>query len=256
MNAAELLTALSDGKRVYGTLVTSTSPLWPEAVRKTGVDFVFIDTEHIPIGRGECSLMCQVYKAMGLAPIVRIPYPDPHQASIALDGGAVGVIAPYVETVEQAKALGAAVKMRPLKGERVRKILDGEECEQELAAYLARRNADNILMLNIESRPALDALDDILRVPQLDAVVIGPHDLSCSLGIPEQYRHPAFDSAVRQIVRKARNAGVAVGIHYWEIDQIVQWAGEGLSVVIYSSDVRSFAESISRDLSRIKEALG
>lgn len=200
--------------------------------------------------------MCQVYKAIGLAPIVRIPSPDPYQACIALDGGAVGVIAPYVETVEQVKALRAAVKMRPLKGQRAQRILSGsEECERELANYLARRNADSILMVNIESRPALDALDEILRVPQLDAVIIGPHDLSCSLGIPEQYHHPAFDSAVRQIIRKARDAGVAVGVHYWAIDQIVQWARDGLNVIIYSSDIRSFAESISTDLQTIKDAL-
>ncbi|MGQ9523762.1 MAG: HpcH/HpaI aldolase family protein [Armatimonadota bacterium] len=257
MNGRELLAALRQGKRVYGTLVTSASPLWPQAVSSAGVDFVFIDTEHIPIGRDVLSSMCQVYRAVGLAPIVRISSPDPHQASAVLDGGAEGVLAPYIETAQQVQELRGAVKLRPLKGERLRKVLSGEEeCEQELADYLARRNDGNLLLLNVESRPALDALDDILAVPQVDGVVIGPHDLTCSLGIPEQYHHPVFESAVRRIIQKARAVSTAAGIHYWEAGRLAEWAKEGLNLIIYSSDMRCFAESMARDLAAIKGAVG
>src|SRR5262249_536207 len=154
------------------------------------------------------SWMCRTYRAMNIAPIVRIPAPDPYQATMALDGGACGIIAPYVETVEQVEALRGAVKFRPLKGKKLQNVLDGkEELNEELESYMEEKRNSQLLIINIESGPALEALDDLLNVPDLDAVLIGPHDLSCSLGVPEQYRHPKFDQAVREILQKARVAG-------------------------------------------------
>ncbi|MBO0799089.1 MAG: aldolase, partial [Blastocatellia bacterium] len=93
MNGRELIKALHDGRRVYGTMIVSTSPHWPAAVKSAGADFVFIDTEHIAIDRTTLAWMCQTYRAIGLAPIVRIPAPDPFQATVALDNGANGVLA-------------------------------------------------------------------------------------------------------------------------------------------------------------------
>jgi len=72
-----------------------------------------------------------------------------------------------------------------------------------------------LLIVNIESVPAMEALDEILAVPGLDAVLIGPHDLSCNLGLPERYEHPDFLNACETIFRKARAAGLGGGIHFW-----------------------------------------
>ena len=188
MNGRELSSALKSGRRVYGTLITSASPRWVSAVQGLQLDYVFIDTEHIPIDRRTLAWMCQAYRGIGAAPIVRIPSPDPYQACMVLDGGAAGVIAPYVESPGQVRALRGAVKLRPLKGRRLQRILAREEQpEPRLAEYLADRNASSVLIVNIESRPAMDALDEILAVDGLDAVLIGPHDLSLNLGVPEQY---------------------------------------------------------------------
>ncbi|TDF99872.1 aldolase [Paenibacillus piri] len=249
---------MQQGGRVYGTLIVSTSPRWPAEVKKLDLDFVFLDTEHMSMDRDQLSWMCRTYEALGMAPIVRIPYPDPHQATIALDAGASGVVAPYVETVEQVVALRGAVKMRPLKGRKLQRMLDGSEAaEPELAVYLEDYNERHLMIVNIESGPALEALDDILAVPGLDAVLIGPHDLSCSLGVPEQYRHPVFTEAVETIIKKARAAGVAAGIHYFfGVDQEIGWGKEGLNLFIHASDMTAFAESMSRDLQTIKQSLG
>jgi hypothetical protein len=102
--------------RLYGTLIVSPSPHWVPVVASLGLDFVFIDTEHIPLDREKLAWMCQAYHAVGLPPIVRITSPDPYEACVALDGGAVGIVAPYVETPEQVRELVGAVKKRPLKG--------------------------------------------------------------------------------------------------------------------------------------------
>lgn len=258
MNGRELVAALHEGQRVYGTLITCTAPYWPGAIRNVGLDFVFIDTEHIPIDRHTLTWMCQVYRANGLAPIVRIPEPDPYRACMALDGGASGIIAPYVETVEQVRALRGAVKWRPLKGQRLADIIEGRiEPEPALVEYLGQRNSGNALIINIESVPAIKALDELLAVPQVDAVLIGPHDLSISLGLPEQYRHPTFDRAVRDIIRRARARGIGAGIHFSTgIDQEIAWAQEeGANLIIHSSDISICQQGMLDDFGTLRKAL-
>jgi 4-hydroxy-2-oxoheptanedioate aldolase len=258
MNGAELAAALRNGTRVYGTCVVSTSPKWPAMIAGVGLDFVFLDTEHMPLQREQLAWMCQAFSALNLAPIVRIPEPDPYRACMALDGGAEGVIAPYVESVDQVRALRGAVKFRPLKGRRLYSILEGrEEPEPQLAAYLQSRNAGKVMIVNIESVPALEALDDVLAVPDVDALLVGPHDLSLNLGIPEQYDHPRFNQAVSMIIRKARSKNVGVGIHYsFGIEKEIAWGREGANLILHSSDYFLVKEAIENDLQRFRQAFG
>ena len=257
MTPATLRQRLIAGDTLFGTLIVSPSARWPEAVCGCGLDFVFIDTEHIALDRADLSWMCQTYAALGLPPLVRIPAPDPYAAGMVLDGGAAGVIAPYVETVSQVQSLRGAVKLRPIKGQRLRQMLDGAEAEPELQSYLANGAKDRLLIVNIESVPALEALDDILAVPDLDGVLIGPHDLSCSLGVPEQYAHPTFLKACETILRKARGAGVGAGIHFWgDTDQQVRFLELGANLLIHSADITLFQKHLQEELEAIKKAAG
>ncbi len=258
MNGKELGEALRGGRRIYGTLIVSPSPHWIKELQGIDMDCVFIDTEHIPLGTHELGWMCRAYGALGFAPIVRITRPDPYEASKALDTGAAGVVAPYVETVEEVQALRGAVKLRPIKGRKLQEILSGQSVPQgELADYLQQYNANNALIVNIESVPAVEALDDILAVPGLDAVLIGPHDLSCSLGIPEQYDHPDFDKTVRGIIAKARAANVGVGMHNCpSIDQEIEWMKAGLNLILRLSDVAFFRKGLSQDLEALRRGVG
>lgn len=258
MNSKQLQTALHNGTRVYGTCVVSPSPKWPVMIAGTGLDFVFIDMEHMPHDREQVASMCQTYAALGLAPIVRIPEPDPYCACMALDGGAAGIIAPYVETVEQVRALRGAVKFRPLKGRRLERILEGqEEPEPALAAYLDEWNTGKIMIVNIESIPALEALDEILAIPGLDALLVGPHDLSLNLGIPEEYNHPRFNEAVSTIIRKSRARNVGVGIHYsFGIEKEIAWGREGANLILHSSDFFLVKDALTADFKTFREAFG
>ena len=259
MNSSELQKALRSGQRVYGTLIVSPAPSWAGQMKRLGIDFVFIDTEHVALDRHQISWMCQAYKAMGLTPIVRVYKADHHLATTALDGGAGGIIVPYMETVADVQMMRGAVKMRPLRGRKLADIVEGrEELTGELKDYITKHNRDNVFIINIESVPGMDALDDILKVPDIDAVLVGPHDLSCSLGIPEQYQHPRFEEAVRTIFQKARAAGVGAGMHFWSgMDQQVRWAKDaGMNLMIHRADILNFVESMTKDLADIKAALG
>ena len=204
---------LRGSRRLYGTLLVSPSPHWVPVVAGLGLDFVFIDTEHIPLDREKLAWMCRAYRAEGLPPIVRITSPDPYEACVVLDGGASGIIAPYVESPEQVAALVGAVKKRPLKGRTLAEHLAGAALEPGLRDYVAKGAAARTLIVNIESRPALAALDEILAVDGLDGVLIGPHDLSTSLGVPEQYDHPKFLAACDEIITKARARSLGAGVH-------------------------------------------
>ncbi len=258
MNGKELGEALRTGRRIYGTLIVSPSPHWIKELQGIDLDCVFIDTEHIPLGTHDLAWMCRAYDALGFAPMVRITSPDPYQASKALDAGAAGVIAPYVETVEQVQALRGAVKLRPIKGRKLQEFLSGQtRPEAELADYLQQFNANNTLIVNIESVPAVEALDGILTVPGLDAVLIGPHDLTCSLGIPEQYDHPEFDKVVRLIIKKARAANVGVGMHNCpSVDQEIAWMKAGLNLILRLSDMVFFKKGLIKDLNALRQGIG
>ena len=95
--------------------------------------------------------------------------------------------------------------MKPIKGEILSQLLGGSDFKSdELRQYIAVANADKILVINIESVPAIKALDGLLSVPRVDVALIGPHDLSCSLGIPEQSRQPKFLDAISTCIEKAQ----------------------------------------------------
>jgi 4-hydroxy-2-oxoheptanedioate aldolase len=257
MDNCDFLKHLKSGRRLYGTMIVSSSPLWPLAVKRAGADFVFIDTEHTPIERATLAQMCVAYRALGLPPLVRIPSPDPCEACQVLDGGAAGVLAPYIEHVEQVRDLVGATKLRPLKGKRLEEALNDRAClGSELNDYLDRRNAGNFLLINIESVPALERLEQILAVPGLDGVIIGPHDLSVSLGVAEQYDHPRFETAVDEIISQVREKGLAVGIHFpQDPTRQVKWAQKGLNIILHSSDVRLFQQGLQCDITTIRQAM-
>lgn len=258
MTGREVRRALRDGKPVFSTCLVSEAHLWPKVIPELGIDFVFLDSEHIPRDRVSLSWMCRTYDALGIPPVVRIPSPDPYEACKVIDGGASGVISPYTETVEQAKDLVGATRYRPLKGDRLAEVLrDPQSMEEPLREYLEEHNADIILILNIESVPAIENLSDILKVPGIDAVQVGPHDLSCSLGIPEQYEHPRFKEAIMTIIHTAREHHVGAGVHYWlNVDQEIEWGKAGANLIMHASDIHVVQEHMKRELDQLRRALG
>jgi 4-hydroxy-2-oxoheptanedioate aldolase len=249
---------LHHGRRVYASAIISPSSLWPKFYAKTGVEFVFIDSEHTPLGRETLSWLCQAFAAFGVPPVVRIPSPDPFEACKVLDGGAGGFIAPYIETPEQVRQLMGVARYRPLKGQRLQDALrDANTLEPGLKTYLEERNKDTIFIANIESVPAIRNLDEILAVGALDSVLIGPHDLSCSLGVPEQYSHPKFIDAVKTIFQKARSHNVGAGLHWWRgVHDELAWAAAGANLIMHSTDVTLITQHLTEELNDLRAKLG
>ena len=261
MKGSEIRERLHDGRRVYGSAIISPSPWWPANLAKVGLDFVFLDTEHIAIDRAELSWMCRCYDRANLAPIVRIGSPDVYDATRVLDDGARGVIVPYVEHPEQIAAVAVAARHRPLRGDALDEIRAGTyQMAANLRDYIETRNADTVVIANIESIPAMQRLEKIVSVPGLDGILIGPHDLSTSLGIPEQYTHPDFLAAVETILTTARASGIGAGIHvtFPEVgtkDEI-RWAKAGANLIVHSADVIAARENLRKEIGHLREELG
>lgn len=259
MNGFEIKKALKGGGTVCGTLVVSPSPKWPMYVKQTGIDFVFIDTEHVMLDSMTLSWMCMTYSAMNLASIVRIPSADPARATAVLDGGAQGVLVPYVESEQVIREMAGAVHSRPVKGRKLREMLDGTRAfPPSVNAAVAEKNRNNMLFVNIESVPAMETLDRLLAVEGLDGIVIGPNDLSYSMDVPNEYSDPRFQEAVVGILSKAREKGVACGVHaLGEIGQQIEWAQKsGMNMLWHSGDIYAFVNGIKQDIARYRRETG
>lgn len=258
MTGSQLKAALRNGDRVYGTCITSPSPLWPPMIARCGLDFVFIDTEHIPLDRSQLSWMCQTYDALGLPPIVRIPACDATLANMAIDGGARGIVSPYAETAEEAQVLRGAAKYRPLKGERLKRVLSDEETlDGPTRSYIENMNQHNLCIVNIESVSAVNNLGVLVAVPDVDALLIGPHDLSISMDMPEDYTNPKFTDAIQKIIDTARGAGMGVGFHFsFGIDEARRWAEMGANLIVHNTDIFLVQQNLTVEIMSLRTALG
>lgn len=259
MRGKELREALTSGRLVYGTcLVGYRQPVWPKILAQTGLDFVFLENEHNPLNRETMAWVAQAYGVNNVAPLLRVPEPSPIAAAMALDAGAHGIIVPYVETVEQVKAMVGAVKYRPLKGAALQKILNEDKFpNEETAAYLNDFNPDAVLIIMIESPAGVENLPELLAPGGVDAVLIGPHDFSVSHGVPEVYDHPIFNEAAKKVVQTCREHQVGVGIHWLnaDLDFQMRWIEEGCNFIVHGSDTMFIVRALRQDIGRLKQML-
>lgn len=260
MKGRALKVKMQKSERVYSTLVTASDPKWLDTFKSMSLDFVFIDMEHIPINLRDVSLLCHQFNSMNTAPVVRIPDPDPYKACVALDAGASGILAPYIETEDQVRDLIGAVKYKPLKGQKLAKFLAGEtKLEGKLLDYLNSKNQDNILFINIESLPAVKNLENLLSFPELDGIIIGPHDLSCSMGIPEEYENPLFLETIDRIIKIAVKHKKSVGYHKGyaagDTKQMILWAKQGMNILIHEGDLIAAGSKLNNDINQMRMKL-
>jgi len=255
MTGEQMKAAFAEGRRVYGMMLgLARNPRWARVLGGSGLDYVIIDTEHCAFSRSEVADMIAALKEVDLAPLVRVPIPDAHYVTMALDAGAHGVLAPYCETVDQVKEVVGAARWRPLKGALLDRVVEsGEFPSPQLQRYLAQNNRDTFVIIGIESVPAVENLEAILAVGGIDAIFIGPHDLSCSLGIPEIYGDPLFEQTVTRILDVCTTHSIPVAAHFSQLDLAKQWAAAGMRLVLYSSDIGLLPRAIRDDFAALRE---
>ena len=255
MDGAELKATLKAGGRVFGTMLNVTrSPAWAPTFDAVGLDYVVIDTEHAPLGRGYMGDLLHSFAATGVVPIVRIPIPDSHYVTMAMDAGAQGVLAPYCETVEEALEVVGAAKWRPLKGEAVSRLMaSGEHVSDATRSYLEERNRNSVAIIGIESVAAVENLENILKVPGIDGIFVGPNDMSISLGAPDEYETARYRDTVKRIIDTAEAHGVATLVHHQTPDLSTYFMGLGARFVLHGSDRRAMIQGFEAELGQLRE---
>ncbi len=249
---------LRSGQPVFGTHIASLmNPVATAMATEMEIDFAFFCTEHMPIDRTELSMLCQFYAAKGISPIVRVPSPHGPSVSMALDGGAEGVVVPYVETVAQVREVVGALRYRPIKGVLLEQWLEeGVPLPQETLRFVERFNQSRYLIIGIESRPAIEALDELLDVPGVDGVFLGPHDITASLGLPEQYSHPHYLETVESIIRRCRARGVGVGLHTHllklEEATLQRFLAAGMNFLINGADITILRDAMNAQMRALR----
>ena len=258
MNGEELRRALKSGGIVYGTMLRLChNPRWASVLAGLNFDYVIIDTEHAAFGRCELADLSWALLQAGVVPLVRIPVPSAQYVTMTLDGGAQGILAPYCETVEQVEEVVGAARWRPLKGALLDRAMDkGEFPSEEVKESLQRSNLGNLVIIGIESTPALENLEAILDVNGIDVIFIGPYDMSISMGIPGQFDHPDFEAMVRRVISLCNARQIAVTIHMSDPDVSAKWIREGVRFVLHGMEIRAMREGFRGEFDGLRAVGG
>jgi len=262
MTGATIREKLHKGERVYGTHIASLmNPLAAAIATGLELDFAFFCTEHMPIDRTEVGMLCQFYKAHGISPIVRVPDPNPTAISMATDAGAEGIVVPYVETLEEVKRIVAAVKHRPVKGRVRDDALAGiAPYPPKLQQFLERFNEHQYVIIGIESVPAIERLEILIDGTGVDGVFLGPHDITTSMGIPEEYDNPAFQDTIEDVIRRCRACNVGVGLHFKLLKlgeaSLRRFLDAGMNWILNGSDVTIMCDTMNAQLGQIRSWAG
>ena len=262
MNGSEIKEKLHSGECVFGTHIASLmNPVAASMAAEMELDFAFFCTEHMPLDRTEVSLLCKIYAARGISPVVRVPACDASIISAALDGGAEGIVVPYIETVEEVRRAVGAVKYRPIKGKLLAEVLSGRKTLPESTqAFLGDFNDGKYLIVGIESMEAIDNLEELITVDGVDGVFLGPHDITVSMGIPTEYNNPLFLNTIEDIVRRCRRHSVGVGLHTLLLTLDEQYLRRlldaGMNWILNGADITVMRDAMNTQLRSLRRLAG
>ncbi|MDD1651823.1 MAG: aldolase/citrate lyase family protein [Methanomicrobiales archaeon] len=236
-----------------GSWITLGHPAIGEIMAGIGFDWLTIDMEHSAITLGECMQLIQVIELRGCVPLVRVGENDPTVIKRVMDAGAHGVIVPMVNSRAEAEQAVKSVKYPP---EGFRGVGYGRAQGYGLHfdAYRDWNARDTLVVVQIEHIRAVEQMAEILTVPGVDAFIVGPYDLSASLGIPGEFSRPEFLGAMERIRTTMTDyPGVAPGFHAVQPSpaDAVKRLEEGYRFLAYSLDTLILGGTLQRDLQTI-----
>jgi 2-keto-3-deoxy-L-rhamnonate aldolase RhmA len=246
---------LRDGKPVFGVQTQFDDPFITEIIGAAGFDFILIDAQHSPIGEEKIFAMTRGFAPTESDVIVRVVWNETWLINQALDMGADGVIIPLPNTADDVKRAVEAAKFPPMgvrsNGPRKTAHLGG------FGEYQARANEETIVWPQIETKEALDNIDEILRVEGIDGIMVGPSDLAYSLGLqpPDLLGHPKAEEAIQFILDKCNEHGVPWGMFTSPIEMAEKWLRRGGKIVTAGSDFGFVQEGADAAVKRASEVI-
>ena len=223
---------LQSGQLVLGSGLSAFVSHVATLTCQTGIDFLWIDTEHSPLGAESLDAIPVLVRNQGVAPMIRVAWNDPHLIKKAYDVGAVAVMVPQVNTAEEAARAVEYAHYPPLGQRGISPhwpLIAGEDWGN----VIRTANDETVLILQIESVQAYENLDAIAAVPGIDVLLVGPMDLSASLGLITQTGSSAVQEIMQEIPRRLQGSGIVVGTtleDVTELQQKIDWGYRFLNV--------------------------
>lgn len=247
MRPNTVLRGWREGNKTIGCWLSIDSPFSAEVIARLGFDWVCLDCQHGLLDYHDVKQMLPAISQTDTVPLVRVPWNEPYEIMKALDAGAYGVIVPLVNNAEEARRAVAACRYPP-DGIRsfgpVRASLYGGK------HYAREANQELACIVMIETKEALDNLDEIMSVPGVDAAYIGPADLAYALELEPvgDNNDPKHVAAVDRIFEATRRHGIAAGIHTGSLEFTQRYLAQGFEKVTLGSDNGFMARLAAKEL--------
>ncbi len=226
---------LVGGETLVGSWLKSPSPAVMEVLAESALDVICLDAEHAPFGRTELDVCIHAARAAGMPTLVRVAAFEPHYVLQALDSGATGVLVPHVRSAEEAAALVRSAHFVPGGRGYAGTTRAGGFGTKPMPEHRADSRAETVVIAQIEDVEALAVIDDIVAVAGLDAVFIGPMDLSVSMGAAGPTDLDVL-AAIKMVTERSVAAGTPVGIFANTKEQLNVYAEFGITLFLMQSD--------------------
>src|SRR5688572_15415378 len=205
---------LKGGQPAYGVLSTSEDPQLAELFGLAGFDYYMLDAEHGLMDAAQVGNVIRACELTHMTPLVRIGSKDPKLVLQYMDAGMMGVMMPGLETVNEVKMLIDAVKYAPMgkRGMGITRAAAYVAVGDKAVEYINFTNEQTMVIPQFEDPALIDRFEEMISLPGVDAVVIGPRDLSLNMGFPDGPNHPEVQEMIDRVVSICKKAGVAAGI--------------------------------------------
>jgi 2-keto-3-deoxy-L-rhamnonate aldolase RhmA len=225
---------LRSGDLLIGTFIKTPAPHVVEILGHAGLDFAVVDQEHAPIDLAQMDMLALAGKAVGLPLLSRRWGATPDWIAPLLDLGLTGVMVPHVLDAKGAERVCDAVRFARRKRGLSPSPRAGNYGGMTIPDYRATSDLNNVVMVQIEDESALDHLDAIAAIKDVDLLFIGPADLSQSLGV--NFPSPELDMAIDRIIAAGQRNGISIGLFVGDAGQISAWHSKGVTVFVCGSD--------------------
>ena len=232
--------ALAAGKPQIGTWLSFGDVFTARLMARTGFSWLTVDLEHSPIDWQMASLMFAAIADAGCVPLARVPRGDHDLIKRVLDGGAMGVVVPMVNTVEEAQKAIAAARYPPTGNRSIGGSIPALNFQASAGDYYKHANDEVLVILQTESPEGVDNAEAIYSLPGVDAIFVGPNDLYWQMKKADGTEQTAdeFEGMLQRILAAGKKAGTPVGIHLQTVQEVNHRIVEGWQFLALQSELK------------------
>ncbi|MBU0568824.1 2,4-dihydroxyhept-2-ene-1,7-dioic acid aldolase [bacterium] len=245
---------LKNRQLTIGSWITLGHPSIAEIMAKAGYDWLTVDMEHSAITLDQAQHLIQVIELCGIVPLVRVGENNPNLIKRVMDAGSHGIIVPMVNTKEDAVRAVDSVRYPP-RGSRGVGLARAQKYGADFEGYKDWNEKESVVIVQVEHIKAVKNLEEILAVEGVDGFIIGPYDLSGSLGVPGQFDHPEMITALNRVKGVTMKLNAVSGFHVIppDIEAFEKKVEEGYKFIAHSLDILILGEGCRRAIMRIKD---